>query len=218
MGNLFRIFKEEATRSIARRLVLLFVLGIIFCVAFILLKRDEHKEELTISKTESIVTEIQKISEYTTMCYFEEIALKYEKSSKMAQKSNELIQKINPNSDSKLFEDELVMIAKGKVRAGFDLSKVSKEDLVVNNDTLIVIMPKAQIFDIIINPSDFEVYYESGHWDHKDMVKKEMDAKKVIKKDALDYGILKKAEESGVEKLQTFFKAFGFEYVEIKYR
>ena len=110
---------------------------------------------------------------------------------------------------------DIVFIVKTKVRAGFDLSKIGAEDLVVKGDTLSIKLPAPEIFDIIANPSDWEIYYREGEWEDEEIRAIQSGAKEGIRQDAIEYGIIEKAESFGKESLASLFKTFGFSEVNI---
>ncbi len=179
--------------------------------------------ELSIDKTANVVTQIKKISEFTTACYYEEMVIqkeKYEYTEKkvfkegasawdkvksMAGSSNDASQIVK---DSTL--NKIVFIVKTKVRAGFDLSKIEEKDFVVRGDTLSVKLPEVEIFDIIANPSDWEIYYREGNWEDSEIRAIQSGTKEDLRKDAIDYGLLEKADSFGRESLISMFKTFGF--------
>lgn len=167
--------------------------------------------ELKIDKTANVVTEIKKISEFTTACFYEEIVLQESKA------SDNVTNKIAGFFGKKeaICSDEIVIIANGKVRAGFNLKNLKDEDIVVKDSVLSINLPKAEIFDVIVNPSDFDVYIEDGTWSQDQVTKIENKAIERIKADAVKDGIMKKAEESGIKKLTEIFKTFGFSEVNI---
>ncbi len=184
-----------------------------------------------ITKTDNVVTQIKKISEFTTACYFEEIVLDTNKykifDRKVYEQGTNTWSKIKSAAgiadapkytikrDSTV-DGRIVFIVKSKVRAGYDLSKIQDGDLEVSGDTLSVKLPAVEIFDIIANPSDFELYHQEGTWNDGDVKKVQAGAKQRIKKDAINYGLLEKAESSGKESLISLFKTFGFSEVVIK--
>lgn len=106
-----------------------------------------------------------------------------------------------------------MLIAYGKVSASYDLSKIDVNKIHVNGDTLNMELPQAEIFDIIINPSGYEVYVEKGSWKHEQVTELQTEAKHNLEKNALDYDLVKKAETTGVAKLQNLFKSLGFSQV-----
>ena len=114
-----------------------------------------------------------------------------------------------------LVNDELVIVASGKVRAGFRLNNLDANHVSIIGDTLTVDLPKAEIFDVIVNPSGFDIYIEDGTWDHEQVTTVENKAVGQIKADAERDGILDKATKSGVKKLTEMFKTFGFPVVKV---
>lgn len=76
-------------------------------------------------------------------------------------------------------------------------------------------LPKAEIQDIIINPSDYEIYYESGKWDHEIIKNIQNESRTLLEANAMSENILEKAEKSALVKLTNLFKTFGFDIVNI---
>lgn len=170
------------------------LIGIIVAAAFVggffLYQRylQPEEDDIVIDKTVTVVDEIRKISEFTSACYYEEMVLGYRKKKK----------------------DEMVLIANGKVRAGFDLSNIKPDDVIINGDSLLIALEPAKIFDIIINPSGYDVFVEKGKWSHDQMTTIKDDARNKLAANANAYGILDKATEYGIEKLSAVIKSFGY--------
>lgn len=197
-------------------LFLAIILGALyFCWQSGLLDKYLNKDnELKIDKTENIIEEIKKISEFTTTCFYEELVLNEKKASKWVDnKAGSLLSKITGKEKSDIASDDIAIIAKGKVRAGFDLSNMSDSTLAFHGDTIVMTLPKAEIFDVIINPSGFEIYNEEGTWSHEQITEIENKAKDKLQQDAIESGILEKAETSGKAKLSDLFKSFGYKVV-----
>ena len=166
---------------------------------------------LKIANTENVISEIRNIAELTSAQYYEEFVIK---DSKIEQsKLGFLMNKIRLGDDST--KVELVVIAKGRIRAGFNLRHLEETDIQMKADTLYLTLPKAEIFDVIVNPSEFENFVEEGKWSHDEFVALQSKAKDLIKQNAIDYGILETAEKHGKEKLTALFKGFGFSEVKI---
>lgn len=164
-----------------------------------------ERAPLSADNTANVVSNIRRIGELTTGYYYEELVLKDTK----ADTTSILGMKFPDR-------DEIVLIAKGIVRAGFDLSKVSEEDLSIKSDTLILSLHPAEIFDVILNPSDFETYYEEGKWSQEALRPIKAEAKAMLKEHALDAGILPKATESAYEGIKSLFKTFGFSVLDLR--
>ena len=199
-------------------LILIAILAVLAAAAFFAMKKgllDFKGDELKIDDTPTVVTEIKKISEFTSACFYEEIILQEKKTRKVVD--NSIGEKIAGLFGKKegLITDEIVIIAKGKVRAGFNLKNLADGDIRINGDTLTVNLPEAEIFDVIVNPSNFDIYIEDGTWDEEKVTEIKNKAVSKIKEDALTNGILVKATNSGVKKLSEMFKTFGFPVVNI---
>jgi len=171
-------------------------------------KTDWFSKPLTIDKTANVVEEIKKIGEFTSQCYYEEMALRDIRIDTVERAG---IFGIGAGKSFK--ENEIVLIGKGRVRAGFDLSAVEEGGIKVHGDTLELTLPQVKVFDIIMNPSDFTTEYESGTWSHELTKPIKERAKAQLEQNAIDNNILQKAEESGLKRLETLFKTFGFNTV-----
>ena len=159
-----------------------------------------------IEKTANIVEEVKKISEFTTACYYEESVIKNEKFTTEAQWFGNELDTINHS---------VVLTVMCKVRAGFDLSAISENDLIVWGDTVDIKLPAPKIFDVISNPSDYRIFEESGEWQHEEFVAMQKEGKKKMLQNALDQNILEKANTIGKERIKTLFTSFGFNVVNV---
>jgi hypothetical protein len=162
---------------------------------------------IVIDKTANVIENIRRLAELTTATYYEDNVTVKEKTEEYSL--------LGVNMDR---TNELVLITKGKVRAGFDLSALQKQDIFVDSVSITLKLPQPQLLDIITNPSDFETFEEDGKWSHEDVTSYKNEARAIIEKNALESGILKRAEKSGREKLTAFLQALGFKEVNILLR
>ena len=160
------------------------------------------RKPLTIEETANVIDEIKKIGEFTTTCYYEEIAM-----------HDTRIDTTSILGITHHKNNEIVLIGKGTVRAGFDLAKLTDDALTAHGDTLEIRLPDVEIFDIILNPSDFSIEYEDGTWDNEMLKPIKAEAKKQLEANAIASGILKKADESGRKHLKSLFATFGYNEV-----
>lgn len=193
------------------------------------------RDPLTIDKTANVVEEVKKIGEFTSAVYYEEVVLQdsyTDSATFMGRDASALAGKATKKLGMGFMSglaskttaavantsNEIVLIGKGRVRAGFDLAKLGEDDFNVHGDTLEMVLPQAEVFDIIMNPSDFTTEYEKGTWSHELTKPLKERAKQQLEQNALDYGILKKAEESGLKRLTALFQTFGFTTVTLSVR
>jgi hypothetical protein len=163
--------------------------------------------ELKIDNTANVVENIKEISEFTTACYYEEAVLK---ESKVEKHEGGFLGLVDTETSK-----EIVIIAKGKVRAGFDLSKVTEDKINIKNDTIGITLPEPEIFDVIINPSDYEMYIEEGNWSHEEVTALQTNYRAQLLAKAQERGILNKAKEAAKKRLESLFMTFGFTVVEL---
>ena len=168
--------------------------------------------ELKIDNTANVVEKIKSISEFTTACYYEEAVLKNSKTE--AGEQNKLMSLVHIMADS--VHSEVVILAKGKVRAGYNLGKISEEQIKISGDSITVALPAPEIFDVIVNPSDYEMYIEEGKWSHEEISAIQAEYRNVLIEKSKENGLLHKANEAGKTRLASLFNALGFSYVEFK--
>ena len=216
--------KEKQKRTIFVLVaIVLLLLTLIF--VFLINPSNSKKRQKGVAITTNVVSEINKISEFTTAAFYKEIVLqdaKYKyKQHKVYQQSDNRYKRafgmdkkvVGVETDSTEI-GRIVIIAKGRIRAGFNFSRLRAEDLVVKNDTLMVAMPQAEVFDIIINPSDIEFFDRKGdYWDEDDIKEIIQNGKVAMYEQAMNENILEKANQYGVERMASIFKAFGFKEV-----
>lgn len=190
------------------------------------LYKGVFKHRLSIDKTANVVSQVSKISEFTTACFYEELVVQKEKYKYLERKAYKdgsstwaMVKNIaNPYEPQRIKDSirvgQIVFTVKTKVRAGFNLSSISEDDLTVKGDTLSVRLPQAEIFDIIVNPSDWEVFHSDGNWEDGQIRAIQAGAKEAIRKDAVQSGLLERANSFGRESLISLFKTFGFSEIE----
>jgi len=176
--------------------------------------------------TPTVVKEIKKISELTTATYVEDIVLNdtlfRERLEKHVGISN--IWKSDDQIATDTIVDKIifVQIATSHIRAGFNLNKLNDNNIKVQDSILYLTMPKAEILDVIMNPSDIKPYYDekSGDWTEQEIhdFKTQMynEGLEKVKEHAIESGLIERAEKQGVDKIEKMFKSFGFKEVIVK--
>ena len=158
---------------------------------------------LKIRDTQTLVTQVREMSSLVTACYYGEVVQTARK-----QRSVNAFGASLP-----LPEDEICILSRGKAKAGIDLSKLDDDALTLRGDTVLVRLPEPEIFEVILNPSDYEIFVEDGKWSHEEVVAIERRAKEVIRRDALAAGLPEKATGSALRQLDRLLRAFGFKEV-----
>ena len=197
-SNLFEeeyLIKQRRNKQV-QIIVFSIILASIAIASIFLARAYAKKGDLRMENMNQSISEIKKISEFCTAHYFGEVMI--------MDTEKEFLRK-----------NKIVIIASGKIRAGFDLSKM--ETQIVNDTSITLMLPPVQILDIITNPSDFRTFSEKGKWSHNRVNLTKNAARKTLLDHALDDNLLDLAEENGTTQLTEMFKAFGFKHVNISF-
>jgi hypothetical protein len=109
--------------------------------------------------------------------------------------------------------EKLVLIGKGKVFAGINLAELKEKDVFVKGDSVSITIPKARIFQTIVNPSDFEFFEEKGKWTDDEVKAVKIGLRNKLLITVLSQNILYKAQERAKQILMVFLEHAGFKRV-----
>ena len=190
--------------------MILAIAGVVIIVALLVFNPFDWSFSLfgkpKIEKTANVVKEIKKISELTTACYFEESVL---------LDTKQVTETSWFSSSVDTVKNTVVVTVLCKVRAGFDMSSIPDEDIMIYGDSISIKLPVPEIFDVISNPSDYSVFDEVGEWSHEEIVAIQVRGKKKMLQNALNDKILEKANTFGKEHVKALFMALGFKSVNV---
>lgn len=227
VGNATKTITKGAAGVVAKAgmglgvkiLIGIIIVSVISGLSFFGVKFIKKVNELTILDTPNVVEKIRKISELNTYTYIDQVVVKDEKVT--MEKNNEVSKRAaklfgSEAADSVAVNHEIVLLVTGKVRAGYDLSKMKEQHISISNDTIRLQLPPTEFLDVISNPSDIIIYHTEGNWSHEETQNLEVEGRKRIEQNAIDRDILGRAEKAGKEKVEGLFKSFGFNVVEIQ--
>ncbi len=110
--------------------------------------------------------------------------------------------------------DKLMLVAEGEVVAGFDLSKVSKDDIVVQGTTVNITLPAPEVlYSRIDNERTYVYGRETGFLVSPDPgleARARQTAEQALTNWALERGIIQKAEDYGRIQLENLLRSLGF--------
>ena len=187
------------------------LLVVLLLVGAFLLHRGirQEKRPLTIDDTPVIVTKIRSLGELTTACYYDEMVLSRTKENAFSSSAlGSLAEGLGKDVD-----DHLVLIAKGTVRAGLDLMDMTEEDVRFVGDTAYIRLPAPQYLDVIVNPSDFEVFAETGKWTHEEITGLQETARTRLLMGADHYGLKSRAYAGAMDAVTELLAASGYTYI-----
>ena len=188
------------------------LLAVLLLVGALLLHRGirQEKRTLSIDDTPVIITKIRSLGELTTACYYDEMVLSRTKQNAF---SSSALGSLAREGLGKDVDDHLVIIAKGTVRAGVDLMDMTEEDIRFVGDTAYIRLPAPQYLDVIVNPSGFEVFAESGKWSHEEVTGLQNTARQRLLMGADHYGLKSKAYAGAMDAVTELLAASGYTYI-----
>lgn len=176
--------------------------------------KDIFKSQpVVIDNTPILIKEINELAQLCTVTAYDEVVADSVESSIRGLKDAMLgyanaLQMIGP-------QKKLVIIARGRVVAGVDLKKLSAQDFFIEKDSVSLSLPAAQIFDAIMNPSDFEIFIEQGFWSNDAVTAVKVKARKAMVKRALQQQILQKATDRSKTMMENFLRNSGYSKVNV---
>ena len=194
--------KEKGSVNIPLRYLVPLSLILAIVLVLLLFLRPQRRHGLMIDPTPTLVEQVRRIGELSSAGFYEELVL--------TDMDDSYLGELNRASGLRriLGSTDFVVICKGRVRAGFDFSRVKGADFSVSGDTLRLTLPPVEILDVVINPADSEVF--AGHRTHDETVGIIIKAKQRLRADAIDAGILDQAELSAATHLKRLFTSLGY--------
>ena len=154
---------------------------------------------VTIDDTPILIKDIRSLGQVITATFYDEVVV------------DSVIKRQFPQFP--LTDDQLVIIARGKVLAGMDMKGLADSSVTVTKDTVRMQLPQTKIIDVIINPGDYETFQEKGKWSQEAVTAVKLKAKDKITGNAMNKKIIEKANTKAKAVLEDFFHAAGFKVV-----
>lgn len=194
--------KKDAAIHIPLRYLVPVSLVLAIVLVLLVFLRPKRQRGLKLDPTPALVEQVRRIGELSSAGFYEELVL--------TDLDDSYLGELNRASGLRRFigSSDFVVICKGRVRAGFDFTKVEGTDFSVSGDTLRLTLPPVEVLDVVINPADYEVF--SGHRSHDETVAIIIQAKQRLRADAIDAGILDQAELSAETHLKRLFGSMGY--------
>lgn len=170
-----------------------------------------------IDNTAILVKEINNLAQLVTITAYDEIAIDSTKDG-WSVFNNPLIPGLLNLPNPRGPDQKLIIIGKGKIMAGINLAKLTAGDVFVKKDSVSLILPKAELLQVILNPSGFEIFEEKGKWSDDEMKAVKIKARNRLIAKALQQGILQKAATRGKLIMENFLAAAGFKKMSVTVR
>ncbi|WP_152268993.1 DUF4230 domain-containing protein [Agriterribacter humi] len=197
---------------IATVLIVLLLLNTKWLPSF---KNMFKQQPVTIENTPILIKEINELAQLCTITAFDEVVAD-SVVIKIKTPIETLLPDLSAFGNLPITGKRIVIIGKGKLIAGVDLKKLNEQSIFVHGDSVSLLLPRAEILDVIMNPSDFETFSETGEWSSEAVTAVKVKARKKMIDKALQQGILNKANTRSIALLENFLRGFGFKKVTVK--
>ena len=161
-----------------------------------------------------LVKEINGLSQLITITAYNEIAIDSSKKG-WSLFNNPLVPALLNLPDIKGANQHLVLVGRGKILAGVNLAKLATTDVFVKDDSVSVNLPRAEILQVILNPSDFEVFEERGDWTDDEVKAVKLKLRERLVANFLQQGILQQSSARAIKMMESFLGAFGFKKINV---
>lgn len=199
----------------------IFLITMVFVVLALLnrkwlspLKNIFRPQPVTIENTPVLIKEINEMAQLCTITVFDEVVAD-SAAIKMKSAVDMLLPDLSGFANLPVTGKRIVIVGKGRVIAGVDLKKLNEQSITLEGDSISLALPPAEITDVIMNPSDFEIFSETGEWSSEAVTDVKVKARNKMIKRALDRGILSKANTRSTVLLESFLRGLGFKKVRV---
>ncbi len=170
-------------------------------------------KKVTIANSPVAVKQIQALAQLVTVSMYEELVV-----DSSINHSKILPVPLLPNV--MLYNDENTLVIVGKLTAhvGIDMQQLSNLDISGSKDSIYIVLPAAEVLDVIINPSDVSIFIEKGDWNNEAVTNLKRKMQTIAIADAKSRGLLLQSEKKAKEILTRFFTAAGYKTVVIQFK
>lgn len=167
-------------------------------------KNPFRAEPISIENTPLLLKNIRSISQLLTIAFYDEVIVDSTRSSARLLPLPPFVFPI---------EASLVLVVKGRLIAGLDLSTLDSSAFSGNRDSLHIQLPRAKVLDVIINPTDVETFSEKGQWNQQAVAALKIKAKNVVMRNALAQGVLRRSDEKAKSLVEQLMIHAGYKKV-----
>lgn len=177
------------------------------------IKNFFKSQPVVIEPTPIIIQEIKSLANLITVVFTDEVVM----DSAQIGKSLPSFLPIDIGATLLPSVKKLVIIGRGKVVAGTDLSGMKNSDVSVIDDSVHLIIPHAIILQTILNPSDYETFIEEGKWSEEEVTALKIKIRNKISSQAIAENIPGKADARSKIILENYLMNTGFKKVSITF-
>jgi hypothetical protein len=209
MGNLYKYMLRWALRLLTVAAVVIALLWVLDRSSIFPSVSNWFKAKpVLIDNTPLVIKEVRQIAELNTVQLYAELVV----DSTEYTRPNPAITALRAIGMVPVpaISRQLVLIAKGRVKAGIDLKQIEAD---ATGDSVSIKLPKATITEVITNPADFETFAENGYWYNAGVIAVKEKARRQLLAMAYRQNLPAKADARARQVLELFLRQSGFRVV-----
>lgn len=122
----------------------------------------------------------------------------------------------------KIGDRKILMSCEASIKAGIDFSAISEEDITIEGKSISLVLPKAHLISMNINPENVRVEYEETGFFRDDFSSAERDAlmtqgERQIRNSVEALGVLNTAETNASLFINNYLKTLGYNRIRIRF-
>jgi len=169
-----------------------------------------------IDNTPLVIKEIKAIAELNTVTMYQELII--DSVTYVPSKIPLIVNPFTFGIQPILTRKELVLVVKGRVKAGINLQNLGDKNVFVKDDSVSLTLPHAVITDVFLNPSGIETFYENGEWSNEEVIAVKQSARRKLLQEADRQRLLQRADDKARLVLEHFLRAAKFTKITIRSR
>ncbi len=200
--------------------LLLLILGIIFIFQRLqwLPSFSEifKSKPVEIDNTAIVIKEVNALAQLVTITAYNEVVVEETIKGKPVF-TNPLVPAILHTPYLTYPDKKLVLTGKGKVLAGINLAGLTAHDVYVHEDSAALKLPAVQLLQVIMNPSDFDIFEETGKWTDEEVKAVKIKLRDKLVSTVLKQNIVQKAQDKAKLVMEKFMQDAGFKNVTVTF-
>ena len=177
-----------------------------------------QEQEVVIEKTGISLKEIKTLAQLITVSAYDELVAD---STKTLLPEAFGITSVTPPivlPKAIIGKKRLVLIGKTTTHIGINMEQLKEQDIYIIKDSIHLNLPKAVVLDVLLNPSDVDIFIEEGNWENEAVMQLKDKIRVMAANKITQRGLLIQAERKAKDILTNFFITTGFKKVTINFQ
>lgn len=175
------------------------------------------QQHVTIEETATLVTEIKALAQLVTVSAYDELVADSTRS--LLPRAFQVPMVFPPVvlPRNMVGNRILVLVGKTTTHVGLNLERLKPEHINTVGDSIHILLPRAQVLDVVLNPSGVDVFIEEGAWSQQAIATLKNQMRQEATRKAVAKGLLQQAEAKATRLFTQLLTAAGYKKVTIAF-